>query len=146
MSTNSQPDDEAMEFARSLLEDVAQLRMPELFSEKPPDAIFYLAGRNGVSVAVLRTPAFSEEQLTKLLEYRLAQYLSVGFVDPQKVYEARLYHEPASLVKPRDLHYIAGSSATGEILWRFTKAGSFDFSCLIPGHREAGMHGAVVVK
>jgi uncharacterized cupredoxin-like copper-binding protein len=37
-------------------------------------------------------------------------------------------------------------NATGEILWRFTKAGSFDFSCLIPGHREAGMHGAVVVK
>ena len=116
MSTNSQPDEKAMEFARSLLEDVAQLRMPELFSEKPPDAISYLAGRNGVSVAVLRTPAFSEEQLTKLLEYRLAQYLSVGFVDPQKVYEARLYHEPVSLVQPRDLHYIAGSSATGQIL------------------------------
>lgn len=35
---------------------------------------------------------------------------------------------------------------TGEILWRFTKPGTFDFSCLIPGHREAGMHGVVVVK
>jgi uncharacterized cupredoxin-like copper-binding protein len=37
-------------------------------------------------------------------------------------------------------------NASGEILWRFTQAGNFDFSCLIPGHREAGMHGAVVVK
>ena len=35
---------------------------------------------------------------------------------------------------------------TGEILWRFTKAGEFDFSCLIPGHREAGMFGRVIVK
>ena len=35
---------------------------------------------------------------------------------------------------------------TSEILWRFDKAGSFDFSCLIPGHREAGMTGTVVVK
>lgn len=34
----------------------------------------------------------------------------------------------------------------GEIVWKFTKAGTFDFSCLIPGHREAGMHGIVTVK
>jgi uncharacterized cupredoxin-like copper-binding protein len=35
---------------------------------------------------------------------------------------------------------------TGEIVWHFTKAGEFDFSCLIPGHREAGMTGKVIVK
>jgi uncharacterized cupredoxin-like copper-binding protein len=35
---------------------------------------------------------------------------------------------------------------TGEIVWQFTKAGEFDFSCLIPGHREAGMTGKVIVK
>ena len=34
----------------------------------------------------------------------------------------------------------------GEILWKFTKAGTFEFACLIPGHREAGMLGKVVVK
>jgi uncharacterized cupredoxin-like copper-binding protein len=35
---------------------------------------------------------------------------------------------------------------TGEIVWRFTRAGRFEYGCLIPGHREAGMTGAVVVK
>ena len=35
---------------------------------------------------------------------------------------------------------------TAEILWRFSKTGSFEFACLIPGHREAGMHGTVAVK
>ncbi len=35
---------------------------------------------------------------------------------------------------------------SGEILWKFTSSGTFDFSCLIPGHREAGMHGSIVVK
>lgn len=35
---------------------------------------------------------------------------------------------------------------TVEILWRFTKVGTFEFACLIPGHREAGMHGTVAVK
>ena len=36
--------------------------------------------------------------------------------------------------------------ATSEITWRFTKAGEFEFACLIPGHHEAGMHGKIVVK
>ena len=36
--------------------------------------------------------------------------------------------------------------ASGELLWRFTKAGAFDFSCLIPGHRESGMFGTIIVK
>jgi uncharacterized cupredoxin-like copper-binding protein len=35
---------------------------------------------------------------------------------------------------------------TSEILWRFTKKGEFEFSCLIPGHREAGMLGTIIVK
>jgi uncharacterized cupredoxin-like copper-binding protein len=33
-----------------------------------------------------------------------------------------------------------------EILWRFTKPGTFEFACLIPGHYESGMHGKVLVK
>lgn len=36
--------------------------------------------------------------------------------------------------------------AGAEILWRFSKRGTFEFACLIPGHREAGMIGTVVVK
>lgn len=32
------------------------------------------------------------------------------------------------------------------IVWRFTKVGEFEFACLIPGHRESGMFGRIVVK
>ena len=35
---------------------------------------------------------------------------------------------------------------TDNILWKFTTAGTFEYSCLIPGHREAGMIGTVIVK
>jgi uncharacterized cupredoxin-like copper-binding protein len=35
---------------------------------------------------------------------------------------------------------------SGELVWRFTKAGTFEYGCLIPGHREAGMIGTVIVK
>ncbi|MGV8822852.1 cupredoxin domain-containing protein [Methylibium petroleiphilum] len=34
---------------------------------------------------------------------------------------------------------------TGEVVWRFTKAGKVDFACLQPGHYDAGMKGLVKV-
>ena len=33
----------------------------------------------------------------------------------------------------------------GEIVWTFSKAGTFAFGCLIPGHYEAGMKGDIAV-
>jgi uncharacterized cupredoxin-like copper-binding protein len=35
---------------------------------------------------------------------------------------------------------------TAELVWRFTKPGTFEYSCLIPTHREFGMTGHVTVK
>jgi uncharacterized cupredoxin-like copper-binding protein len=35
---------------------------------------------------------------------------------------------------------------TSEMVWKFTKAGEFEYACLIPGHREAGMVGTILVK
>ncbi|MGJ4999503.1 cupredoxin domain-containing protein [Bradyrhizobium sp. HKCCYLS3077] len=35
---------------------------------------------------------------------------------------------------------------TAELLWRFSKRGTFEYSCLIPDHREFGMTGHVTVK
>lgn len=44
---------------------------------------------------------------------------------------------------PYMLHVTSG--ATGEIVWRFNRAGQFDFACLLPGHFEAGMRGKIIV-
>lgn len=38
------------------------------------------------------------------------------------------------------------SNQSAELLWKFTKKGTFEFACLIPGHYEAGMKGTVIVK
>ena len=35
---------------------------------------------------------------------------------------------------------------SGELVWKFTKRGKFEFACLIPGHYEKGMFGTIVVK
>ena len=39
-----------------------------------------------------------------------------------------------------------GPKSSGVLRWQFTEAGTFEYACLIPGHREAGMVGTVVVK
>jgi uncharacterized cupredoxin-like copper-binding protein len=35
---------------------------------------------------------------------------------------------------------------SGEIAWKFTNSGEFEFACLIPGHRESGMIGLAAVQ
>ena len=45
--------------------------------------------------------------------------------------------------EPHMAHVAPGQS--GEIGWRFTKAGTYYYGCLIPGHFEAGMLGKVIV-
>ncbi len=46
--------------------------------------------------------------------------------------------------EPHMAHVAPGK--TGEIGWKFTRAGTYYFACLIPGHFEAGMIGKVTVK
>lgn len=46
--------------------------------------------------------------------------------------------------EPYMAHVAPGKTET--ITWQFTKAGSFNFGCLIPGHFEAGMVGNIAVK
>ncbi len=46
--------------------------------------------------------------------------------------------------EPYMAHVAPGKTET--IAWQFTKAGNFNFGCLIPGHFEAGMVGNVAVK
>ena len=45
--------------------------------------------------------------------------------------------------EPNMAHVAPGK--TEEIVWQFTKAGVFDFACLIAGHFDAGMVGKIVV-
>lgn len=46
--------------------------------------------------------------------------------------------------EPNAITVAAGQ--TGELIWKFPKSGRVDFACLLPGHFEAGMKGAVQVS
>ncbi len=65
--------------------------------------------------------------------------------------EENLKHAAAMLKNPDMEHDDPNAKRVspkkaGEILWRFTRTGDFDFSCLIPGHRESGMSGKIIVR
>jgi len=45
---------------------------------------------------------------------------------------------------PNDVSVEPGKA--GEMVWKFTKAGEFDFACLQPGHFQVGMVGKIAVK
>lgn len=64
--------------------------------------------------------------------------------DIKEHWEAMKKHPGMAHEQPQSAHVDAGSK--GEVLWQFTKAGEFQFACLLPGHFEAGMVGKVVVE
>ncbi len=49
---------------------------------------------------------------------------------------------------PHEADYMAhvDPGKTGEVVWTFNRAGRFNYACLVAGHYQAGMVGAVLVK
>lgn len=65
--------------------------------------------------------------------------------------DAQLKEHYAQMMKAPEMEHeepnmvTLAPGATGEVIWRFTKAGKVAFACLQPGHYDAGMKGAVTV-
>lgn len=72
------------------------------------------------------------------------EFVLATTADNLKHAEAMKKHPDMEHDDPNGQRLIA--KQTGEIVWKFTNAGEFEYACLIPGHREAGMIGAVLVK
>jgi uncharacterized cupredoxin-like copper-binding protein len=65
--------------------------------------------------------------------------------------EDNLKHAEAMKKNPRMEHddpngVRLAPKKSAEIIWKFTKAGTFEFACLIPDHRDYGMTGRITVK
>ena len=77
-------------------------------------------------------------------EGQLKHEMVLGTIRELKAHAALMLRFPGmEHVDPNQASVEAGQ--TGELVWQFTKAGTFDFACLQAGHYEAGMKGTVVV-
>ncbi len=76
---------------------------------------------------------------------KLMHEMVLGTMDDLKKHSELMRKHPGM---EHDEPYMAhvAPSKTGEMGWRFSKAGTFYFGCLVPGHFEAGMIGKIVVE
>jgi hypothetical protein len=58
----------------------------------------------------------------------------------ERIYRMRLFSRAV------DAAACGWPGETKELVWQFTKPGSFEFACNIPGHAEAGMAGTITVR
>lgn len=83
--------------------------------------------------------------------------LTIGDAAYQEVARQMMTHMAEmgmDLASPEHLtqHASAGNTIVApvgesrELVWTFTKAGSFEFSCNMPGHAEVGMKGPITVS
>ena len=65
----------------------------------------------------------------------------------QRLHNCRVFKTTVS-TKTRNLGALVrvAPKQSAEIVWKFSKAGTFEYSCLIPDHRDYGMTGRVIVK
>jgi CRP-like cAMP-binding protein len=90
-----------------IVAETAELRVPSLFRGRPQ--------RHGIASVAVPTHALAENELRAIMQFRLAQYLSVRFVDRERIYAQRLEHEPLAHAGPDDVHVLTGT-ADGELL------------------------------
>lgn len=65
--------------------------------------------------------------------------------------EANLEHMQVMMKNPDMKHHDPNAISlargeTGDLIWTFSRAGTFQIACLVPGHFEAGMHGLLHVN
>jgi uncharacterized cupredoxin-like copper-binding protein len=75
---------------------------------------------------------------------KLAHEMVLGTLAEMQAHAEEMRKSPGMPhTDPNQVSVDAGK--TGDLVWQFTNAGSFDFACLLPGHFEAGMRGQVTV-
>jgi len=76
---------------------------------------------------------------------RMLHEMVIGTPDELAKHDAMMVKFPnMEHDQPYMVHVDPGK--TGEIVWTFNRAGSFEFACLIAGHYEAGMRGTITVN
>ncbi len=55
-------------------------------------------------------------------------------------------HEMGGMTADPQLHMVAAMGATNSMEFTPTKPGTYEFFCTVPGHKDAGMKGTLVVK
>jgi uncharacterized cupredoxin-like copper-binding protein len=56
------------------------------------------------------------------------------------------FHIHADSDKPADLHFALTERGSGVVHFKVNEPGTYTFYCTVPGHREKGMEGTLVIR
>ena len=98
------------------------------------------------------TPAMIEIRRGETIKFevvntgKIKHEMTLGTMHELEEHAAQMkkFPEMEHAAEPNNVSLLPGK--TGTIVWRFTKAGTFDFACLHVGHFDAGMKGRIVVR
>jgi uncharacterized cupredoxin-like copper-binding protein len=71
--------------------------------------------------------------------------LVIGTVEANRAHAETMANHPDMVHEDPNAKRLRPKTS-GVLRWQFTQAGEFEYACLIPGHREAGMLGTIVVR
>jgi uncharacterized cupredoxin-like copper-binding protein len=102
---------------------------------------------NGMAFAPERIEVRQGEQVQFVLRNRgeLDHELVIGTVEANRQHAEQMASYPDMAHDDPNAKRL-GPKTSGVLRWQFTQAGTFEYACLIPGHREAGMVGTLAVK
>ena len=112
------------------------------------------AARRSIEVRMLDTMRFTPERIdVKLGETLRFRVQNTGKVMHEFVIGTKKENEAHAALMMKfpnmehDEPYMAhvGPGKTGDIVWTFNRAGTFEFACLIAGHYQSGMVGTIEV-
>jgi Cyclic nucleotide-binding domain len=106
----------AARYVERLVDAGSEIGLPEVTGGSWPSALYRVRDRGGIGVIALPAAALTEAQNRALLEFRFAQYLAAGFVDPELAYRHRIKREPLTEPEPATVNCFAYSSRDGRLL------------------------------
>lgn len=71
--------------------------------------------------------------------------LEIPLAEPVEADEEEMQHDMSTVEVDPELHFSAPAGETRSIEFTPTKPGTYEFVCTVPGHKEAGMVGTLVV-
>jgi len=76
---------------------------------------------------------------------KLQHELVIGTMEQLKEHSVLMSRHPEMEHDEPFMTHVAPSKS-GDLVWQFTRAGTFYYGCLVPGHFEGGMVGKILVK
>lgn len=78
--------------------------------------LYHKIDRFGLSTIAIKNKDLLHHQLLGIMSFRLSEYLKLDWIDPNMVYQQKIFHEPLQQAHCEDIHLVTMNHQTGEII------------------------------